>query len=482
MTNILRACFIFDFAGIGRMAKRVSLLGFKPIIVRNLMLRSILLVSFFASFNAAANTVEHVNVGRIVVSDQSLKTQQAAGRDALAQVFIKLSGSQDVLKDSAISKAVDNFEQFLVSSSFLQKQDDLLFEATFNQEKIESLLLASGLNVWTNLRPSAILWVASENSTQAQSQSQNGTLLTQMQSSQMAKLIDQTAYARGVDIVVPVGDLEDNMQVSFFDVWNQYITKLQTASVRYATNYLISATIDEFNLEKYQQKQARLLAFKRSQDTNRQTRVQTNESVQNLDADIEGKIAGNAEDLLNNELLVSESGKGINNTQQGAQSNQSQNTDIDIPEDTSHVLDYIITSRDLSSNMNVLTGNIFAKNEEHALAQLIDVYANMLAQEFALNTSETSAPVRVQVQVDGIASLTDYVDLIALLRSIPAVFEVNLVAQNGKVATVELEQNIDVQRLRAILSLDSRLRANNQANIMKEDSEHNDTIAFFWNG
>jgi hypothetical protein len=150
-----------------------------------------------SSFFSVANNIEHVNIGRIAVDDQSIRSQQRAGKLALEQVFVKLSGNVAVTKESEISKAIDNYEQFLVASSFIQQGQTLVFEATFNKTKVENLLLASGLSVWTSLRPSAVVWLALENSERQK------VVLSQYSDSERAQKVILKAFARGVEVVMP---------------------------------------------------------------------------------------------------------------------------------------------------------------------------------------------------------------------------------------------------------------------------------------
>jgi hypothetical protein len=193
------------------------------------------------SFASKAGNIEHVNVGRVVVYDQSISSQQNAGKQALAQTFIKLSGNKLVIEAPEIAKAIDTYEQFLISSSFIRQGHNLVFEASFSQAKVENLLLANGLSVWASLRPSAVLWLAREN------EQQQKELFSQQAFNDESQEISLKGFTRGIDVITPVGDLEDVLNVSVYDVWNQFISKLQSQSLRYDAEYLISATVQPYS-------------------------------------------------------------------------------------------------------------------------------------------------------------------------------------------------------------------------------------------
>lgn len=322
-----------------------------------------------------AGNVDHVNIGRVVIEDQSMASQQQAGKMALEQVLVKLSGNVDVAQEPEIAKAINNYEQFLVASSFSQQGQSLVFEANFNQAKVQNLLLASGKNVWASLRPSAVLWLVLETNDKQK------VIFSQESANTGVQKVAAKAFARGVDIVIPVGDLDDAMNVSVFDVWNQFVSKLQVHSERYATDYLISATIQALN-----------------------------------------------------ELAPD-------------------------PNGYTHKLDYVITYVDYTRTGNVKTGYLFGRSEEDLLMQLVDIYANNLAQEFALSSQLETALSTINLVVSGVDSLAAYVNVMALVKSIPAIEGVRFVSQVNDVAMIEIEHKMSREQLKSILLLDRRLSA-----------------------
>lgn len=362
----------------------------------------IMLIGFItltATFMSEADNIEHVNVGRVEVVDQSIASQQKAGKLALEQVFIKLSGNTDVAKESEIAKAVDNYEQFLIASSFIQQGQRLVFEASFNQDKIQSLLIASGRDVWTSLRPSAVLWLAFETNDKQQALLSQSAADVNLRSSTDEKIqsVRLKSFARGVDIVIPLGDLDDSMNVSVYDVWNQFVSRLQDHSLRYNTDYLISATVQAFN------------------DSNEQS-----------------------------------------------------------PPGTTHKVDYIIAHVDFRKSNKVNTGRIFGESENDVILKLVDEYANVLAQEFALNSESQTLVQAVQATISGIESLQDYVQMMALINSVPSVEKVRLIKQRNDVASIEIVQKISITQLISILTLDRRISAKIQSS--------DDAVSFRWQG
>lgn len=408
-----------------------------------LLLGFLMVLLNLTSLKSHAQNIDHVNVGRIAVDNQSLGSQQKAGKQALAQVFIKLSGNQNVLNQPEISKAVDNYEQFLIASSFLQQSPTLVFEATFNQAKVESLLLASGLSVWTSLRPSSVLWLAIDNVDKQK------VMLSQFSDLSLYQKINLKSFARGVDIVIPLGDLEESMSLSVYDIWNQHVSKLQQQSSRYATNYLISATVQAYDQEQATLDLTESEVFYNRNNAN--TNADALDAVVSID-DTSTVIVSAIEDP---ELGSEDLPRIIQNT---AVTNDLL-VDTRVPNGTTHKLDYVVTNVEPNTSTKVETGRIFGKSQEAVILKVVDVYANILAKKFALSLPNRQDNETIQVVFQGIDSLQDYVNLMVLIRSIPSVENVRLIRQSSTNALLEIQQNMSTIQLKSILTLDERITA-----------------------
>jgi hypothetical protein len=190
------------------------------------------------SMHALSAPIEHLNEGQIIVTDQSNFTQKKAGKRAFQQVVVKLSGDVAVLENLQVKRSATNFEQYLVASTFIQDGDKLLYQAEFNEQKIVDLLRTENLNVWGKRRPSGLLWLVIEDDV-----SKNKTLVTQSSSSKYLETIDQVTYDRGVELIMPIGDLTDSMNITALDVWGLFSSSIFNKSMRYGTNYVIGARV-----------------------------------------------------------------------------------------------------------------------------------------------------------------------------------------------------------------------------------------------
>lgn len=376
-----------------------------------------------------ATDILHINIGRIAVDDQSINSQQIAGKKALRQVFVKISGNQNIDQTPEIGRAINNYEQYLIASSFIQINNNLVFEAIFSRNKVEQLLLASGQSVWTSLRPNGILWVVSENNDGSK------TMLSHISDSPLLPLVENAAFARGVDIIVPLGDIQDATQVSLYDLWNQYLDKIITQSQRYNPDFVISSTIQNYSFDEHQERQALERTFKDKAAARASTlQSQVDEAIRptNTFEPNDNEIVGETTNIP-----VSEHVPSLLTTE--------------VPPDTAVKLDYIITNMS-----NVKRGVIYAREREEAIVKLIDSYANILAQQFALGSSFATDKTSTLLEVNNIASLVDYLNLMDLLNSVPSVSATNLRKLAGNKAMIDVEHAMTVSQLSSILALDPR--------------------------
>lgn len=426
-----------------------------------------ILIWLIPTGNSHGNTIDHINIGRVAVENQSFSSQQDGGEKALEQVFVKISGNPSILNNDTIKRAVDNFEQYMVASSFNQIDEQLFFEARFNQQKIESLLMASGLPVWTNIRPNAALWLAYSPSLSNEVGEQ--MVISQNVETQLKQTVKQASFSRGVDIVIPLGDFEDATNVSYFDVSNHLMIKVRDSSIRYGTDYFISASLQKIDAEKAQLAQSLLLEERE--------KIAINEDVSA--ATINGEIVQDAisspfvDDVLiaQDNISENEMNSQINSNDNTLfddpeqDSNSSQPTmdirslaDVTIPDDAQYKLDYVIAkSTDFSFILKV-TGRLYALNENDLVNQLINIYANLIATEFSLTSASDDADISdLKIDVANIDSLQDYIEVVELLTSIPAINSVSLITQSGTNSRLLVDQSIAVAQLVSILSLDNRV-------------------------
>lgn len=207
----------------------------------------LLLVFIVVKENSSyANEITHLNVGRVAINDQSVSAQEEAGKEAFEQVLVKLSGNKSILQNELLSRSSRSYIQYLVSSSFVNINGSLTFQASFAQDKMIELLQFAGVPVWGNLRPKTTVWLAYKTE-----DNQQINVINQLSAHPWLSKIADASYQRGVELLVPVGDLDDSVNVSQYDVWGLFAPSIARYSSKFNNEYTLVARIgigfDEFS-------------------------------------------------------------------------------------------------------------------------------------------------------------------------------------------------------------------------------------------
>ncbi|GGD52050.1 DUF2066 domain-containing protein [Lacimicrobium alkaliphilum] len=190
-----------------------------------------------------AALVQGLYEARVPIAQQSIRVQQKASRDAMAQVLVKVKGNNDVLESQVIRSKLDQAEDFIRQYRFENEKGQSYFIANFDADKINDLIRAGGYSVWGNRRPSTLIWLAIENP-----ENHDRHLISEQLLSEEAVVMLETARRRGIVINFPILDIEDLNRVGVFDVWGRFTGQLLQASERYDVEAMLSARLYQINV------------------------------------------------------------------------------------------------------------------------------------------------------------------------------------------------------------------------------------------
>jgi hypothetical protein len=174
------------------------------------------------------------------VPDQSSTVRSAAFSKGLEQVLIRVSGSRSVLLNVNPGSAASYVQQFSYVETLEQQESAVdplspvaetaavsySLKVQYNAGKIINLLRESGQPVWGEHRSEAVVWLAVRDGANRYVLKDNDTsLLKQSAEDSMAR--------RGVPLLWPIYDLEDQQQLGFTDVWAAFERPVTAASKRY---------------------------------------------------------------------------------------------------------------------------------------------------------------------------------------------------------------------------------------------------------
>ncbi|WP_440904123.1 DUF2066 domain-containing protein [Catenovulum sp. SX2] len=186
-------------------------------------------------FSVFAIEVNGLYLGKIAVDGQSYQDRSKAYDEALAQVLIRVTGNQAVLSQPNIRRALKQPTEYLIQYSFVEEEQQLYLQANFNEKLINQLVKDAGINLWGARRPLTLWWIALE---------EDGTRRIVADSDkQVTQAIKQQTKLRGVPSLMPIMDIEDQMNVSITDVWGRFAQALEAANERYQPEASVIARV-----------------------------------------------------------------------------------------------------------------------------------------------------------------------------------------------------------------------------------------------
>lgn len=192
------------------------------------------------SLPAMAVQIEGLFESERLVSDQSAEQRTAAVKAGLADVLVRVSGHERTLEHDAVQSLLDRAERYLAQFSYRTNdkaagsdQPAFLLSMRFDGPSLIKVLSDAQLSVWGSNRPSVLVWLAI--------QGPNGRFVVNSENNPLlAEVLDAEAKRRGVPILLPLMDLEDEQLVSVSDIWGQFSDRISAASVRYSPDAVYS--------------------------------------------------------------------------------------------------------------------------------------------------------------------------------------------------------------------------------------------------
>lgn len=199
------------------------------------------LILYLSSLFIQINTV---NAEEVTLLDQSLvpvKSRSVAERNkaislALQNVVLKNAGSVTALNNPSIMAKIKSPNSLIRQFGYDEIDGKLFLKVNFDHKRIISLLREVKLPVWGKQRPLTLIWLVEEINGDRQIVNDSSLLDTR-------QFFKHEAETKGVPLLFPLMDLDDNMQISVNDVRGMFVAQVDTASQRYQTDYFVLASM-----------------------------------------------------------------------------------------------------------------------------------------------------------------------------------------------------------------------------------------------
>lgn len=194
----------------------------------------------FSSTMAAQTEINYFSA-EVPVKSQDSKERKSAASEGLREVLIRVSGSPGVLASGELDKKINGAISYVEQFQYLPLEDEALIKGgyrerislKFSPSVVERLLYETRLPYWPVNRPKTVVWLAED------SPEEGRQLVNKNIPSPMVESLLRTAYQRGLPLVFPLLDLDDQLALSADDVWVFDEEKVKEASERYQADAIL---------------------------------------------------------------------------------------------------------------------------------------------------------------------------------------------------------------------------------------------------
>jgi hypothetical protein len=208
----------------------------------------LLLCGALLALNAArADVVVALYTAQVALDPEHNNPREQAYETALAEVLLRVAGSELSEDPEKIALLFPNPSAYVVQ--FRPGDDDTLW-VSFDGEAIETMLRQTGQTVWGADRPVTLVWLAVD---WGQGDREIIAADDPERSRDEARSIDRNrllrqrvldmANRRGLPVLFPLLDTEDQKNVSFSDLWGGFDEQLLAASGRYEAHSILVGRI-----------------------------------------------------------------------------------------------------------------------------------------------------------------------------------------------------------------------------------------------
>jgi hypothetical protein len=167
----------------------------------------------------------------VPVSGQQAAERTAAMRQALAEVLVRVTGQRDLMQSDRARALLEDAGRYVRQYRYLSPPGSgpatLVLRVEFDGDAVRGALRESGIAYWGGSeRPDTLVWLAVEERGRRYIVSAQDETTVGMQ-------VRQAASQRGVPLLFPLLDLQDQSRVRFSDIQGGFLDRVLEASERY---------------------------------------------------------------------------------------------------------------------------------------------------------------------------------------------------------------------------------------------------------
>lgn len=195
--------------------------------------RALFLTALLFCTSVFAAEVRGLYETEVIVRSQSLEDKHAAVKEALTGVISRILAGENVLQDKVVKSIIEDAPRFvkqqqysLVEAAGGVNEEARIMRVSFDELALLEAINASHLKVWGDIRPETLLWLVVEENGQR-------AFFKQDSMPELSLALSKGAKLAGLPLLYPLGDLDEQRQLSVNDVLSAYPQNLLSVSERY---------------------------------------------------------------------------------------------------------------------------------------------------------------------------------------------------------------------------------------------------------
>jgi len=177
----------------------------------------------------------------VPVADDSVGVRNDGIQRAFAEVLTQLTGSRDAAARPQAVYAAEQASALVQQFGYRLEQQPAgppqrYLQVRFDRQGMDRIVRDLGMGAWRTVSPKLVLWLAREQSGQR-------NLVNLEEEPEVWAPVRAAAAKRGLELRVPLLDLEDRSQVSAVDIWGGRGAELRAASRRYGSELVLAGAL-----------------------------------------------------------------------------------------------------------------------------------------------------------------------------------------------------------------------------------------------
>ena len=217
--------------------------------MRAIGLQVILLVFALAACNVRAEPVDWLYDVKVPVNARTQAEAETALTRSIEVLLMRLTGLSNIPRVPEVQTALANMTTYVKQYEFSTLTVNSPYGsgdavvAKFNSTLIRELIKEAKFPVWPADRPTVLLWLTIHESSDSE---------LVRDGAPAALELSKRAQERGIELVVPIMDLQEQVMITSSSVNGRFWSDLAVASARYRTEFTAAVTCQKDFMGRYQ--------------------------------------------------------------------------------------------------------------------------------------------------------------------------------------------------------------------------------------